>query len=82
MILSIRWHRLYCLKLALVFSLLCAVGQALANQRLALVVGIDNYDNVSALQKANNDAFSVLHSKLRSVHQQSMCSWVRPLQTQ
>lgn len=40
-------------------SLLCLASIASAAERFALVVGIDNYENVSSLQKATNDAQAV-----------------------
>lgn len=43
----------------LCFSLLSTVTDANAGDRFALVVGIDNYENVTRLQKANNDALAV-----------------------
>jgi len=39
--------------------LFCVASVAEAQNRFALVVGIDNYENVSPLQKANNDAIAV-----------------------
>ena len=45
--------------LILSFCLLMTASIASAGNRLALVIGVDNYDNVSSLQKANNDARAV-----------------------
>lgn len=46
--------------------LFCVASAADAQNRFALVVGIDNYENVSPLQKANNDAIAV-SATLKSV---------------
>lgn len=47
---------------ALVLWLSVSVPLFAAGDRYALVVGIDNYENVSSLQKANNDAVAVSHA--------------------